>query len=78
MAKATQEAIKEQLRTVRDPASRSDIVSLGIVSEIVIDGAHVSFSIATAPDRASQMEAVRAEAEAKVRALPEEELKKLA
>ena len=69
MPQATQAAIIEQLRTVRDPASNADIVSLGIVSEIVVDGGHASFSIATSPDRAAEMERVRADAEEKTRAL---------
>ncbi len=71
MSQSLQDAVTAQLRTVLDPASGKDIVSLGIVSEVVVRDGHVSFSIATAPDRAPEMESVRAEVEAKVRALRE-------
>jgi ATP-binding protein involved in chromosome partitioning len=64
MAEINQQAILDRLRSIRDPARGADIVSLGIVSDIVIDGGKVSFSIGTDPDRAAEMEAVRAEAEA--------------
>lgn len=63
MPKPTADAIRERLREIRDPASNSDIVSLGIVSEIVVDGSLASFSITTSPERAEEMERVRAAAE---------------
>lgn len=69
MSQLLQDAVTEQLRSVRNPANGKDIVSLGIVSEIVVHDGHVSFSIATSPNNAPEMETVRAEAEAKARAV---------
>ncbi len=67
MAEINKQSIIDRLRAVRDPARGADIVSLGIVSDVIIDGAKVAFSITTDPARAAEMEAVRAAAEAAVR-----------
>jgi ATP-binding protein involved in chromosome partitioning len=69
MAKVNQEAVLERLRTISDPAEGRDIVTLGLVSGIVIDGAKVTLSITTSPARAAEMESVRARAEQAVKAL---------
>ena len=63
MAEVNQESILDCLRGVVDPARSKDIVSLGLVSGIVVDGAKVTLSITTDPGRAQEMEAVRTRAE---------------
>lgn len=64
MAQPSEAAIIEQLRKVLEPATGSDIVSLGIVSKIIVEHGRVSFSLSTSPERAEAMEPVRAAAEA--------------
>ena len=63
MAEVNQESILDCLRGVVDPARSKDIVSLGLVSGIVVDGTKVTLSITTDPGRAQEMEAVRTRAE---------------
>ena len=70
MDSISKEEVVERLRAVKDPVSGKDIVSLGLVSEIVVDDDRIAFSITTDPKRASEMEAVRAAAEAAVTAMP--------
>jgi len=70
MSEVRRNAILPVLGTIKDPASGSDIVSAGLVSEIAIDGGRVAFSITTSPERAAEMADVRARAEAAVRDLP--------
>jgi ATP-binding protein involved in chromosome partitioning len=69
MAKVNQEAVLERLRMVADPARGGDIVSLGLVSDVIVEGAKVTLSITTDPGRAREMEAVRAKAEEAVRGI---------
>jgi ATP-binding protein involved in chromosome partitioning len=42
----TQDSVLRTLRTVEDPESRQDIVSLGLVTDLAVDGGHVSFTLA--------------------------------
>jgi len=67
MTQPIEAAIIEQLRRVLEPASGSDIVSLGIVSQIIVEQGRASFSLSISPDRAQAMEPVRAAAEAAAR-----------
>ncbi len=67
MTKVNREAVLERLRTVDDPAQGGDIVSLGLVSDVIVEGAKVTLSITTDPARAGEMEPVRARAEEAVR-----------
>jgi ATP-binding protein involved in chromosome partitioning len=42
----TQDSVLRALRTVEDPESRQDIVSLGLVTDLAVDGGQVSFTLA--------------------------------
>ena len=65
----TRDAVLTALKTVIDPVSGQDIVSNGMMRALNVDEGAVRFVIEIAPDRAQAMEPVRAEAEAKVKAL---------
>ncbi|WP_368344616.1 Mrp/NBP35 family ATP-binding protein [Pelagovum sp. HNIBRBA483] len=65
----TREAVLEALKTVGNPAGETDIVSAGMVKALTVDGGNVRFVLEIDPARAQVMEAARAEAEAKVKAL---------
>lgn len=58
------------LRKVKGPDLESDIVSLGLVSEIVIDGDSVVFSLSVDPARAEELEPMRQAAEKVASGLP--------
>ncbi len=66
----SKERVLEALKTVKEPAREDDIVSLGLVSEIVILNGKVYFAISADPGRARELEAVRQAAEKAVRDLP--------
>ncbi|MGD9739740.1 MAG: iron-sulfur cluster carrier protein ApbC [Bauldia sp.] len=70
MADLIKPTILDALRAIRDPESGSDIVSNGLVSDIVIKDGRVMFAITTDPTRAEAMEPVRKAAESAVAALP--------
>ena len=65
----TREAVLDTLKTVTDPASGADIVSSGMVRALNVEEGTVRFVIEIDASRAEAMEPVRAEAEAKVKAL---------
>jgi ATP-binding protein involved in chromosome partitioning len=63
-ATPTKETIIDALRRVPGPDGQSDIVTLGIVSEIIVkDGGKVYFSLAVKPERANELEPMRKSAE---------------
>jgi ATP-binding protein involved in chromosome partitioning len=64
------ERVLEALRGVKGPNLNDDIVSLGLVSEIVIRGGKVYFAISVDPARALELEAMRQAAEKVVKDLP--------
>jgi len=64
------ERVLEALRGVKGPNLNDDIVSLGLVSEIVIRGGKVYFAISVDPARARELEAMRQAAEKVVKDLP--------
>ena len=66
----TREAVLEELKTLTDPGSGKDIVSAGLVRALAVEGDTVRFVLEIDPKQATAMESVRAEAEARVRALP--------
>ncbi|QBF32389.1 iron-sulfur cluster carrier protein ApbC [Thalassococcus sp. S3] len=66
---ATREAVLAALKTITDPASGQDIVSAGITRALTVDQGTVRFVMEIDGARAEAMEPVRAEAEAKIRAL---------
>ncbi|MGR3762162.1 iron-sulfur cluster carrier protein ApbC [Roseobacteraceae bacterium NS-SX3] len=65
----TRETVLEALKTITDPASGSDIVSVGIVRALNIEDGTVRFVLETDPAKAGVYAPVRDEAEAKVAAL---------
>jgi ATP-binding protein involved in chromosome partitioning len=66
----TKERVLEALRRVKGPDLRNDIVSEGLVSEIVINKGKVYFAIQVEPTRARELEALRVAAEKAVSSLP--------
>ncbi len=66
----TKDAVLEKLRTVQGPDFSSDIVSLGLVSDIFIADEKVFFSITVPAARAKELEPLRTAAERAVRAMP--------
>jgi ATP-binding protein involved in chromosome partitioning len=63
------EQVLQALSTIKVGDGQS-LVASGRLSDVVVDGARVMFSIAIAPAEASAMDAVRQQAERAVRALP--------
>src|SRR6476619_6128964 len=64
------ERVLDALKHVKGPNLSGDIVSLGLVSEVVIRGGKVYFAISVDPARASELEALREAAEKVVKELP--------
>jgi ATP-binding protein involved in chromosome partitioning len=64
------ERVLDALKHVKGPNLSDDIVSLGLVSEIVIRGGKVYFAISVDPARASELEGLRRAAEQAVKELP--------
>lgn len=64
------DAILARLATIPGPDGSGDIVSLGLVSDIVVNGGKVMFSITVDAARAQMMEPLRARAAEAVKALP--------
>ena len=69
----TKERVLEALKRVKGPDLRDDIVSLGLVSEVVIHKGKVYFAISVDPARAGELEALREAAEKAVSTIPEVE-----
>jgi ATP-binding protein involved in chromosome partitioning len=65
----SKERVLEALKSVKGPNLSEDIVSLGLVSEVVIQGGKVYFAISVDPSRARELEALRQAAEKVVRDL---------
>jgi ATP-binding protein involved in chromosome partitioning len=66
----TKNQILAELRRVPAPDGRGDIVSQGLVSEIVIQGGKVYFSLAVPPEQAKTLEPLRARAERAAATVP--------
>src|ERR1700675_1260164 len=66
----TKGRVIEALKHVKGPDLREDIVSLGLVSEIVINKAKVYFAISVDPARAGALAALRLAAEKAVAGVP--------
>src|SRR5262245_13033931 len=63
----SREEVIERLRRVRGPDMQSNIVDLGLVSEILLKDGRVSFSITVPSERAAELEPLRQAAEKIVR-----------
>ncbi|MBJ6370423.1 Mrp/NBP35 family ATP-binding protein [Sedimentitalea arenosa] len=66
---ATRDAVLAELKQVVDPASGQDIVAAGMVRALSVEDGAVRFVLEVDPARAKAMEPVRADAEARVKAL---------
>ena len=66
----TKERVLEALKRVKGPDLRDDIVSEGLVSEIVINKGKVYFAIQVDPAQARELEALRVAAEKAVSSIP--------
>ena len=66
----TKERVLEALKQVAGPDRAGDLVSLGLVSEIVVHKGKVYFAISVDPARAGELEALRQEAAKAVEAVP--------
>jgi ATP-binding protein involved in chromosome partitioning len=66
----TKEAVLGVLGTVQDPDLHKDIVTLGFVKEVAISGGEVDFTIELTTPACPVKDELKAEAEAKVKALP--------
>ncbi len=69
MSEISKEKITEALKGVMAPGGEVDIVSAGMVSEIVIAGSNVMFALQVDPDQAQAFEPVRKAAEEAVSSL---------
>jgi ATP-binding protein involved in chromosome partitioning len=66
----TREQVLEALSAVQDPDLRKDIVTLGFVKEVKIEGGDVRFTIELTTPACPVKEQLKAEAEERVRAIP--------
>ena len=67
---STREKVLAELKTLVDPVSGQDIVSAGMVRALSVEDGTVRFVLEIDPAQAKALEPVRAEAEARLRALP--------
>ena len=65
----TRDAVLAALKEIADPASGQDIVAAGMVRALTVEDGAVRFVLEIDPARAQAMEPVRAEAEARIKAL---------
>src|SRR5436190_4093204 len=70
MAVASKDDILNALRRVPGPTGTGDIVSLGLVSDIVVSDGKVIFSVSVPAERARELEPLRPAAERAARAVP--------
>jgi ATP-binding protein involved in chromosome partitioning len=70
MTAATKEAVLEALRRVTAPGLSGDLVSLGLVSDIVVADGKVMFSISVPAEKARELEPLRRAAEDAARGVP--------
>ena len=69
MSEVTNEAVMAQLSKVKGPDLKSDIVSLGMVENVLVNDGKVIFSINVPADRAQELEPLREAAEKAVQQL---------
>jgi ATP-binding protein involved in chromosome partitioning len=69
MSQVNEQLVRETLKTVIEPDSGQDIVSLDMVSGLVIKDGNVGFAIEVDPKKGEAMEPLRQEAESKIHAL---------
>src|SRR5690606_29403461 len=71
MSKLSSEQALSALERVKGPELSSEIVSLGMISDVMISGGKVIVSITVSPERARELEPLRQAAEQVLRDLPE-------
>ena len=69
MSQVNEQLVRDALKTVIEPDSGKDIVSLEMISGLVIKDGNVGFAIEVDPKKGEAMEPLRQEAEGKVHAL---------
>ena len=67
---ARQEEVLRALRTVQDPDLHRDLVSLGMIQDLKIDGDRVSFAIVLTTPACPVRDSMKAECDQAVKALP--------
>ena len=67
---ADKAAVLEALSTIIDPDFQKDIVSLGFIKDLTIDGGHVSFAVELTTPACPIKDQFKAQAEQRVEALP--------
>lgn len=70
MLELTKEQVLEALKRVKGPDLSSDIVGLGMISDVMISGSKVILSITVPAERARELEPLRQAAEEVLRELP--------
>ncbi len=70
MSQVTEQRVMEALKTVIEPSSETDIVSLGMISGLVLKDGNVGFVIEIDPRDGAKMEPLRKQAEQTVHDLP--------
>ena len=63
----SKDQVVERLRRVKGPDMQSNIVDLGLVSEILLKDGRISFSVTVPAERAAELEPLRQAAEKIVR-----------
>ena len=63
MSQVTEQQVMEALKTVIEPSSETDIVSLGMISGLVLKDGNVGFVIEIDPRDGAKMEPLRKQAE---------------
>ena len=65
----TREDVLQALKEIKDPVSGDDLVSAGLVRALNVDGGSVRFVMEIDPKLSQTLEPVRAEAEARLKAM---------
>ncbi len=70
MAQVSEKQVLDALKSIVEPESGKDIVSLGMVTGVIVKDGNVGFAIEVAPEKGAAMEPLRKSAEQAVDAIP--------